>query len=72
MSLGESMSIKLELEVADVELVLKHLAAGAFIEVSPVICKIRDQALAQINQPVEENTVIVQPDDDSTAEVTTA
>ena len=57
------MSIKLELEVADVELVLKHLAAGAFIEVSPVICKIRDQALAQINQPVEENTVtVVEPE----------
>ena len=54
MSLGESMSIKLELEVADVELVLKHLAAGAFIEVSPAICKIRDQALVQINQPTEE------------------
>ena len=54
MSLGESMSIKLELEVADVELVLKHLAAGAFIEVSSAICKIRDQALVQINQPTEE------------------
>ena len=54
MSLGESMSIKLELEVADVELVLTHLAAGAFIEVSSAICKIRDQALVQINQPTEE------------------
>ena len=48
------MSIKLELEVADVELVLKHLAAGAFIEVSSAICKIRDQALVQINQFTEE------------------
>ena len=66
------MSIKLELEVAEIEMALKHLANGSFIEVSPVICKIRDQALAQINQPVEENTVTVQPSDDSTAEVTTA
>jgi len=61
------MSIKLELEVADVELVLKHLAAGAFIEVSPAICKIRDQALAQINQPAEEVTQEVTP-----VEITTA
>jgi hypothetical protein len=65
--------IKLELEVAEIEMALKHLANGSFIEVSPVICKIRDQALAQINQPVEENTVTVEPADDaSTAEVTTA
>jgi len=61
------MSIKLELEVADVELVLKHLAAGAFIEVSPAICKIRDQALAQINQPTEEVAQEVTP-----VEITTA
>jgi hypothetical protein len=66
------MSIKLELEVAEIETALKYLANGSFIEVSPVICKIRDQALAQINQPVEENTVTVQSSDDSTAEVTTA
>jgi hypothetical protein len=66
------MSIKLELEVAEIETALKYLANGSFIEVSPVICKIRDQALAQINQPVEENTVTVQSGDDSTAEVTTA
>jgi hypothetical protein len=66
------MSIKLELEVADVELVLKHLAAGAFIEVSPAICKIRDQALAQINQPTEEEPVVVNFDDIKPTEVTTA
>jgi len=47
--------------------VLKHLAAGAFIEVSPAICKIRDQALAQINQPTEEVAQEVTP-----VEITTA
>ena len=66
------MSIKLELEVADVELVLKHLAAGAFIEVSSAICKIRDQALAQINQPTEEEPVVVNFDDIKPTEVTIA
>ena len=65
------MSIKLELEVADVELVLKHLAAGAFIEVSSAICKIRDQALVQINQPAEEEPVVVNFDDIKPTEVTT-
>jgi hypothetical protein len=65
------MSIKLELEVADVELVLKHLAAGAFIEVSSAICKIRDQALVQINQPTEEEPVVENFDDIKPTKVTT-
>ena len=42
------MAITLELEVNEIEIALKHLASGAFMEVSPVICKIRDQALPQV------------------------
>jgi len=54
------MAITLELEVNEIEIALKHLSAGAFIEVSPVICKIRDQALPQVQaQQAQGQTVTV-------------
>ena len=54
------MAITLELEVQEIEIALKHLASGAFIEVSPVICKIRDQALPQVQaQQAQGQTVTV-------------
>ena len=54
------MAINLELEVQEIEIALKHLASGAFMEVSPVICKIRDQALPQVQaQQAQGQTVTV-------------
>ena len=54
------MAITLELEVNEIEIALKHLSAGAFMEVSPVICKIRDQALPQVQaQQAQGQTVTV-------------
>ena len=54
------MAINLELEVNEIEIALKHLASGAFMEVSPVICKIRDQALPQVQaQQAQGQTVTV-------------
>ena len=58
------MAINLQLEVNEIEIALKHLSAGAFIEVSPVICKIRDQALPQVAaQQAQGQTVSVAPTD---------
>ena len=54
------MAINLELEVQEIEIALKHLASGTFMEVSPVICKIRDQALPQVQaQQAQGQTVTV-------------
>ena len=54
------MAINLELEINEIEIALKHLASGAFMEVSPVICKIRDQALPQVQaQQAQGQTVTV-------------
>jgi len=52
------MAIKLELEIAEVEQVLKHLASGAYAEVAQLIAKLHGQALpqAQAQQPVANAT----------------
>ena len=41
------MAIKLELEIAEVEQILKHLASGAYAEVAQLIAKLHGQALPQ-------------------------
>ena len=66
------MSIKLELEVQEIEIALKHLSTGSFIEVSPVICKIRDQAIPQVAaQQAQGQTVTVTEPEAVSVEVTT-
>jgi|GEM_PF-3302109 len=52
------MAIKLELEIAEVEQILKHLATGAYAEVAQLIAKLHGQALpqAQAQQPVADAT----------------
>ena len=63
------MAITLELEVNEIEIALKHLASGAFMEVSPVICKIRDQALPQVQaQQTQGQTVTVAEPEVASAE----
>ena len=63
------MAITLELEVNEIEVALKHLSAGAFMEVSPVICKIRDQALPQVAaQQAQGQTVTVTEPEEAPAE----
>ena len=52
------MAIKLELEIAEVEAILKSLSANAYAEVAQLIAKIHTQALpqAQAQQPVANAT----------------
>ena len=42
------MSINLTHEVKEVELIIKHLAMGAYGEVAELIQKIREQAIPQV------------------------
>jgi len=48
------MAIKLELEIAEVEAILKSLSGNAYAEVAQLIAKLHGQALpqAQAQQPV--------------------
>ena len=52
------MAIKLELEIAEVEAILKSLSANAYAEVAQLIAKLHGQALpqAQAQQPVADAT----------------
>ena len=52
------MAIKLELEIAEVEAILKSLSANAYAEVAQLIAKLHGQALpqAQAQQPVANAT----------------
>ena len=45
--------INIQLEVAEVEAVLKKLAEGAYNEVAGLIAKIHGQALPQVPKPTE-------------------
>jgi len=42
------MVLNLNLTVAQINVILKYLGAGSFVEVEPVITTIRDQAAPQI------------------------
>jgi len=57
------MAIKLELEIVEVEQILKHLATGAYAEVAQLIAKLHDQALpqAQAQQPVADAVIEAEP-----------
>ena len=52
------MAIKLELEIAEVEAILKSLSANAYAEVAQLIAKLHGQALpqAQAQQPIANAT----------------
>jgi hypothetical protein len=61
--------IKLNLEIAEVEAVLKHIGQAAYAEVAPLIAKIHGQATAQV-QAIQQASVaekqqsdkIIEPD----------
>ena len=57
------MAIKLELEIAEVEAILKSLSANAYAEVAQLIAKIHTQALpqAQAQQPVADAVIKAEP-----------
>ena len=48
--------IKLNLEIAEVEAVLKHIGQAAYAEVAPLIAKIHGQATAQV-QAIQQTSV---------------
>jgi|FreactcultureFD7_1027221.scaffolds.fasta_scaffold00352_21 hypothetical protein len=64
------MAIHLELEIAEVEAVLKNLSGVAYAEVAQLIAKIHTQALpqAQAQQPVADAIVEAEPVDEVTEE----
>ena len=61
--------IKLDLEIAEIEAVLKHIGQAAYAEVAPLIAKIHGQATAQV-QAIQQASVaekqqsdkIIEPD----------
>jgi hypothetical protein len=61
--------INLNLEIAEVEAVLKHIGQAAYAEVAPLIAKIHGQATAQV-QAIQQASVaekqqsdkIIEPD----------
>ena len=57
------MAIKLELEIAEVEAILKSLSANAYAEVAQLIAKLHGQALpqAQAQQPALDAVVEAEP-----------
>lgn len=44
----ENMILTLNLTVAQINTILKHLGSGAFVEVEPVVTAIREQATPQL------------------------
>jgi len=55
----DQVNLTLNLTVAQVNVILKHLGAGAFIEVEPIIATIREQAMPQlqnVRQPSDSGT----------------
>ena len=57
------MAIKLELEIAEVEGILKSLSGNAYAEVAQLIAKIHTQALpqAQAQAPVADAVIEAEP-----------
>ena len=47
------MAIKLELELQEVEAVLKHISAGIYADVAQLIAKIHGQALPQASAAIQ-------------------
>ena len=58
--------IKLNLEIAEVEAVLKHIGQAAYAEVAPLIAKIHGQATAQV-QAIQQASVAEKQQSESVA-----
>lgn len=56
--------ININLEIAEVEAVLKHIGQAAYAEVAPLIAKIHGQAISQVQalQVPKEPVKVVEPD----------
>jgi len=57
--------INLNLEIAEVEAILKHVGNAAYAEVAPLIAKIHGQATAQVQAIQQASVVEKQQSDDS-------
>ena len=57
--------IKLNLEIAEVEAVLKHIGQAAYAEVAPLIAKIHGQATAQVQAMQQASVAEKQQSDES-------
>ena len=55
--------INLNLEIAEVEAVLKHIGQAAYAEVAPLIAKIHGQATAQVQAIQQANVAEKQQSD---------
>jgi hypothetical protein len=62
--------INLNHDIAEIEIILKHLGMGAYAEVAGIIQKIRDQAIPQVAK-IQQNSVVStqQVADESVAEI---
>ena len=58
--------INLNLEIAEVEAVLKHIGQAAYAEVAPLIAKIHGQATAQV-QAIQQASVAEKQQSESVA-----
>ena len=54
------MAIKLELEIVEVEQILKHLASGAYAEVAQLIAKLHGQALPQASAQTQATDAVIE------------
>ena len=54
--------INLNLEIAEVEAVLKHIGQAAYAEVAPLIAKIHGQAVPQVQAMKASNPVDTTPE----------
>lgn len=57
--------INLNLEIAEVEAVLKHIGQAAYAEVAPLIAKIHGQATMQVQAIKQTSVAEIQQSDDS-------
>lgn len=65
MEFQEDTNLKFVLTVAETNVVLTHLSKGTFETVSPVIAKIREQAMQQANAAPEEKAAATLTDGDT-------
>jgi len=63
--------INLNLEIAEVEAILKHIGNAAYAEVAPLIAKIHGQATAQV-QAIQKASVVSTQQNDSASQNTDA
>jgi len=63
--------INLNLEIAEIEAILKHVGNAAYAEVAPLIAKIHGQATAQV-QAIQKASVVSTQQNDSASQNTDA